>query len=165
MVNVISRMRFASTLTVYDKLKLSSESTDSCIEFTGRLSADGYGLIEDPKTKQVRKAHRVSYCIANNTLLEAIASQLVIHSCDNRKCINPKHLSLGTNADNMQDKADRGRSADRRGANCPTAKLTPELVREIRVAKGTCIQIGKRYGVSAKCVNNIQRRITWQNVV
>lgn len=163
-MSVISRMRSVTTLTVYDKVKLPSELPDTCIEFTGLLTWDGYGVLEDPKTHQVRKAHRVAYCVENKTTLDKITAVVIMHKCDNRKCINPKHLVAGTVADNNADRQAKGISADRRGANCPTAKLTPELVREIRAAKGTCIQIGKRYGVSAKCINNIQRRITWQNV-
>ena len=144
----------------FNSVKFDAEN---CVEFTGTLSK-GYGVVYCLAQDKLLKALRVSYCVHHGLTLDSIKDYVVMHKCDNAACINPLHLQLGTVLDNNADRATKGRSADRRGANCPTAKLTPELVKEIRIAKGTCIQIGKRYGVSAKCVNNIQRRITWQNV-
>jgi hypothetical protein len=164
MVNFVSGMKRIKVRSLSELITLPAELTDNCILHTGMLFSDGYGAVFDPTDRKIKKAHRISYCIYNSLTLSAIADRVVMHKCDTPSCINPLHLQLGTVLDNNADRQAKGRSSDRRGANCPTAKLTPALVREIRVAHGTCIQIGKRYGVSAKCVNNIQRRITWQNV-
>jgi hypothetical protein len=54
----------------------------------------------------------------------------VLHRCDNPRCINPVHLFLGTQADNMADKVAKGRQ--RKGTDCYQARLNPDKVREIR---------------------------------
>lgn len=72
-----------------------------CILWMGCTTADGYGK-RSHKGRTVR-AHRLAYCQANNVPLEDIKDYVVMHKCDVRNCINPKHLALGTHKENMSD--------------------------------------------------------------
>lgn len=87
----------------------------------------------------------------------------VLHRCDVPTCVNPAHLFLGTQAENMADMMAKGRGL--RGSRSPRAKLTPEYVRLIRVAVG-CRILGVRplarvFGVSRDTVKAVIEGRTW----
>lgn len=88
-----------------------SDETEDCI-FYPITNEDGYGDIqyynEDDKKRHCL-AHRLSYEVANNTTISS--DELVLHSCDNPGCVNPKHLRLGTHQENIQDRDSRNRQA------------------------------------------------------
>lgn len=85
-----------------------------------------YPLIRCGRGKRVAIS-RVVYAEKDPTLRD---DEVVRHSCDNRRCINPAHLLKGTTLDNMRDKVERNRQA--RGTRCPWAKLDESKVRDIR---------------------------------
>lgn len=91
---------------------------------------------------------------------------IVRHRCDNPPCINPDHLELGTNADNMRDMSTRGRSL--RGEKNPKAKLTEDDVRTIRrryAEEGiSTTRLGDEYGISSPMVSYIVLRKNWSHV-
>ena len=78
--------------------------------------------------------------------------EFVCHECDNRICVNPDHLFIGTHEDNILDKTFKGRAA---------RKLTPDLVREIRKAVGGQDEIAARFGVGQASVSAIKTGRTW----
>src|SRR5690348_1346681 len=77
---------------------------NGCWEFTGSLNNGGYGVIGFKG--KVWLAHRLSYYFHNGEIPKGL---LVCHKCDNRKCINPDHLFLGTYMDNYNDMVAKGR--------------------------------------------------------
>ncbi len=83
----------------------------------------------------------------------------VLHECDNRKCVNPDHLFLGTQKDNMQDQVAKGRS--RYGERHPMHKLSIHTVREIRDSEGTLRGIAAKFGICSAQVYRIRNRQQW----
>lgn len=76
---------------------------NNCWEWTAAKTDKGYGRIT-VEDRQLR-AHRVSWYLTHNEWPEL----LVLHKCDNSSCVNPNHLFLGSDADNMQDMISKGR--------------------------------------------------------
>lgn len=101
-----------------------------CVEFQGFRDKDGYGKITKGKSNFL--AHRLSYAESRGLDLSEINGLLVRHSCDNPACVNPGHLQVGTHADNMRDKVERGRASRLQGESHPRAKLKETQVSEIR---------------------------------
>jgi len=92
---------------------------------------------------------------------------LVLHSCDNPKCINPEHLRIGTHADNGQDMRDRDRSAKHHGEKNGMAVLNEERATEVveLVAQGATRRgVAKQLGVSPGSVRNILKGETWSHI-
>lgn len=137
-----------------------------CLEWTGFKNRDGYGVLH--RGGKLIKAHRLAYCNANGKLLDDIAGLVVRHKCDNRKCLNPDHLEIGTNADNTHDRHTRGRDA--KGPKNGNSKLTEaEIIAIRRDYRGHCRQTGarplaKKYGVSVSLISQIVSNAIWQNV-
>lgn len=138
--------------------ELSVAEESGCIRFTGHLDGEGYGRIMVARVKYM--AHRLSYYLNNGPIPDGY---VVRHKCDNPSCINPEHLEVGTQADNIADKVSRGRQA--RGSGAGRAILTEESVREIRSSPLKVSELSTLYGVSVVSIRNILRRKTWQHVV
>lgn len=104
------------------RAKVIVDSEDSCWMFTGSLCGKGYGQITAGR-RGALLAHRVAWELAYG---EVPADMLVCHTCDTPRCVNPKHLFLGTYLDNAVDMVKKGRQAQ--GATSGF-RLHPELVR------------------------------------
>ena len=91
---------------------------------------------------------------------------MVLHKCDTPACVNPDHLWLGTNTDNMADRSSKRRSA--RGEGHGLAKLTTTQAAEIRAkyAKGGVSQraLADEYSVSQRTVLNIHKNQIWKEI-
>lgn len=130
-----------------------------CWIWLGSLSRIGYGSIKiDGKTT---KAHRASW-IAHRG--EIPAGLKVLHKCDVRCCINPDHLFIGTQADNVHDMISKGRRPSFRGVLNGRSKLNAEQVREIRAASGTNVAIARQFGVGKSMVSYIRNGSYWGDV-
>lgn len=132
-----------------------------CWVFKGHKTAKGYGWFNAGPGRGPMAAHRFAY----DLLVKPIPSGMfVCHRCDNRPCVNPDHLFLGTAADNSADMVRKGRSPRARGEKSGKAKLTDAEVREIlrrRSAGDLCRSIAADFGVHPAHVSRIatgQRR-------
>lgn len=134
-------------------------SETGCIEWSGFKNHDGCGRIS--VGKRMEMAHRVSWESKNGTIPDGIQ---VLHKCDNRCCINPDHLFLGTQLDNMVDMNLKGRQVTQRGESSWHAKLTESDVRKIRNDPRTTKQIAAVYGVGFASISKIKTRKTWNHI-
>lgn len=112
------------------------------------------------------KAHRASWLLYRGDIPDGLH---VLHSCDNPACVNPHHLFLGTNLDNVMDRVSKGRSGweSRPGEAHPMSRLTEADVRSIRTryAAGTRGRaLAKEYGVNPATVSEIITRRKWKHV-
>lgn len=98
------------------------EHLGQCWEWVGPRLENGYG-----KFGQQGLTHRYSWVIHNDSIPDGLQ---VLHKCDNRCCVNPDHLFVGTPNDNMQDKIAKGNQV--RGEDQGSHKLTEDEVKEIR---------------------------------
>jgi hypothetical protein len=139
-----------------------------CWEFKGHRNKDGYGQIVawvDGK-KVVVGAHRLAASLWKGFDLTSPLRQL--HSCDNPPCFNPDHLFTGTQRDNMQDCAMKGRIGPRKGESNPRAKLTDDSVREIRRLRKTGMmvtEIATAIGISHGVVKKVLSGESWKHVI
>lgn len=99
-----------------------------CIEHTQKGNAGGYG--NTTIKGRMCYLHRLAYAEHNGLDVFAMGDVVIRHTCDNPRCINPRHLLAGTQAQNMQDKVQRGRIP--KGEAHKRAKLTDLQVGEIR---------------------------------
>lgn len=91
------------------KAKIDERGPDECWPWIGSCDSSGYGKVKLDSHTLV-KAPRVAWLLGND---EEPGDSLVLHSCDNRKCVNPKHLFLGDQKANMADKVQKGRARNR----------------------------------------------------
>lgn len=141
--------------------KIGPLQADGCRLWTAAGRGHGYGMFN--VRGRVMGAHRVAYQIAYGAPPEGLC---VCHRCDTRACVNPEHLFLGTQADNMADMVAKGRRAiPPRGVEVAVARLNDQQVREIRKASGIGPRaLGRRYGVSHTTIMDIRAGRRWRHV-
>ena len=143
------------------------EPNTGCWLWCAATNQYGYGIFAVwPKYVS---AHRLSWEMRHGKIADGLC---VLHKCDTPACVNPNHLFLGTQKDNMRDMASKGRSTKGRpgvvrGTRHGMSKLTPADVREARylLRKGyTKTEIGNRLGVSRSAIADLAARRTWRHV-
>lgn len=123
---------------------------------------DGYGVFCLHKPRRTVLAHRFSWEFHNGPITDGL---FVLHKCDVRSCVNPMHLFLGTQADNVRDAARKGRLAKHERHH--QAVLTEEQVKTIRaryVAGEKQRALVREYGVSRKVIGSICRNESWRGI-
>lgn len=135
---------------------------ENCWEWQGHLSMNGYGHI-GVRYGRMQGAHRFSYEMHNGPIPSGLH---VRHRCDNPACVNPAHLELGTQQDNVNDMIRRGRGNWRspKGEASPTAILTEAQAREIKFGSEMGSVLAKRFGISQATVSAIRRGRLWKHL-
>ena len=147
----------------------------TCWLWTLGHSPKGYGLFW--RNGRMERTHRVSWELANGTIPHGMC---VLHSCDVRSCVNPEHLFLGTNTDNVADMVSKGRQAIgdshgarvhpeclARGSRHGTAKLRQYEIPVIRILLSSGISmmdVANNFGVSERAVHLLKHGATWKHV-
>lgn len=140
--------------------RVDRRSISECWEWLGHRDSQGYGRLSNRRLGTFL-AHRLVFHLTYGYL-----PPVVRHVCDNPPCVNPTHLLPGTQADNTQDMARRGRS--QQGVRHAHAKLTEEDVMSIRQRRERGERVGSlaaEFGVSHSLISHIIARRLWRHVV
>lgn len=128
-----------------------------CTLWTGDVNANGYGRISFKKRAYL--AHRFVWEHVNGPIPPNV---LVCHKCDTPLCVNPDHLFLGTQQDNLADMVSKGRHI--RGSRHPLSKLNPDAVRAIRASSDPHPVAAETFGVSRALIRKVRNRSAWSHV-
>ena len=143
----------------------ATKQPNGCWEWTRGKRGSGYGAVEVVPGRGSIAANRASWILTHGSIPDGMQ---VLHTCDNRPCVNPDHLFLGTNYDNVQDKVSKGRQWKPIGRKNHAAKLTEADVREIRrlykTGKYGSDDLAKMFGVSKSSANKAATGFTWGHV-
>jgi hypothetical protein len=141
------------------------DKTSTCWFWEGKKDKRGYGklALEPGVTHREISAHRLSYQI-HYGMFES--SLFVCRQCDNPACVNPEHLFLGTNQDNVNDKVSKNRQL--KGSQIHNSKLVEDDIIRIRhlwfVEKCPQSKIAEMFGIGAKAVSKIVTNKRWTYV-
>lgn len=142
--------------------KAGLSDKNGCWNWTANKNPGGYGMFSLGLKKH--PAPRIAWQLFYGEIPEGL---LVCHKCDNRACVNPNHLFLGTPKDNMQDKAFKGRAYRPIGEKHHNAKLTADQVAEIKMSL-SCGEyqsaLADIYDVSVSVISRIKSGILWSHV-
>ncbi len=125
------------------------EPNSGCWLWIRGTNGAGYGRIYKPVKMA---AHRYAWQLYKGEIQQG---EQVLHRCDTPLCVNPEHLFIGTNDDNMRDK-----NRKRRG----TVKLTEQQVATIKLSSQTNTSLAKQYGVCDSTISDIRTKTTWKHV-
>lgn len=140
--------------------KVDKSSPDACWIWTGSIGGPGYGTFKVGKDHYVN-AHRFSWEITHGRIPNGLC---VCHKCDNRACVNPAHLFLGTIADNNRDMVSKGRQP--KGEKSGPSKLSGSQVIEIRAkyrsGDYSYRKLAAEYPVNWSAIRSVVKGRTWR---
>lgn len=150
-------------LKFWSRVKVLGES--DCWEYEGKGRITGYGSYSF--RGKLWLAHRLAWTLTNGQIPKGSGHHgtVVMHTCDNRLCVNPKHLMLGTQRDNVRDMDQKGRRVVRplNGEKHGNAKLTDADVVAIRRSRESDPALAKKYGVTPEAINYARTR-GWRHI-
>jgi hypothetical protein len=139
--------------------------TESCWLWTSTKNKSGHGTFRFAPDETMKKAHRVSWELANGPIP---LGMVVCHNCpsgDNPACVNPAHMFLGDQAENVRDCVRKGRIP--LGAKRASSKLTAEIVTRIRALARegrSSASLAREFGVATATARAIVLRLKWRSV-
>lgn len=138
------------------------KSVKECWNWKSSRRSDGYGQWRR-STGQIELAHRASWRLFRT---EIPKGAFILHRCDNPSCVNPSHLFLGSQADNMVDMWNKGRARPgmSRGEAHGMSKLTAAAVRKIRASQQSGVDLAAKYGVSPSTISDVRKRRIWKQI-
>jgi len=157
------KMKFKNTM---DKIKKYSvlEKRTGCWLWVKSVNRFNYGQMS--YKNKTTLSHRVSYCESNQLELSSIEGLSVLHKCNNPSCVNPDHLYIGNQKENMKDMVISKNSLF--GEKNKSAKLSKEkvlnIIEEYSTKTKTQKEISEKHGVSPSTVGSIVSGRTWSHV-
>lgn len=144
------------------KSKFTEGDKESCWDWEFGVTAGGYGQMAYKCKKYA--SHRLSWSYYNDKSIPK--GCVIMHTCDNPKCVNPSHLKLGTQKDNVADMMAKGRFKDynKKGSNNPQSVVNPDHVIDIYTSNGTHKAISEKYGYKLSTVANIRIGRGWTHI-
>jgi hypothetical protein len=129
----------------------------------GCLNASGYGniTVTSGGIRKSKLAHRVSYEAHFGSIPEGL---VVMHSCDNPACIEPEHLSVGTQLDNVTDMIQKNRKVILRGQAHGRTRLTDDQVKEIYLSDLSDSALAKQFEINRSVPWKIRRGHLWVHI-
>lgn len=157
--------------------KVAKGEPNECWLWLATRNNMGYGLLQqqiDGKNGK-RLAHRISFEIANGPVSQ---DACILHRCDTPLCVNPAHLFIGTLQDNVSDMWAKGRAGPQvkphrypggkppsfQGSAHPKAKLTDDIVREIRKSPESAYAWAKRLGMNRSTIRRAKLGLNWPHI-
>ena len=146
--------------------KVNKSGVNKCWNWTASCDGKGYGQFS--LNGKNHRAHRIAWEFCEGKIPDKL---FVCHKCDNKKCVNPDHLFLGTALSNVQDMDKKGRriSVIRVEERHSMAKLTNFKVKVIKIllrdSKMKQNAIAKYFQVTPDAINHIKKDKLWQNVI
>ena len=149
--------------------------SDECWEWQRSKTPNGYGrlryTIERNKYTNLY-AHRYAWELVNGPIPDGM---FILHKCDNPSCVNPSHLYLGTQSDNIRDRVIRGRNGHppedtpkRVGSQVSVARFKEEeipVIRDLYASGKISIRgLARKYDVSPSVIHSIIHRVTWKHI-
>lgn len=149
-----------TTLELYENaIKPYLRGTASgCLEWPFARNEKGYGIVFDPRDRKTKRTHRVAWEAFNDK-----PTGQVLHICDNKSCVNIRHLYVGTHTDNVKDALERRRY--KQGEAHYNTPLTKDQAIEILycvAGRMPLHEIAKIYNITQKTVCNIFKAKTWR---
>lgn len=143
------------------KAKIAPESQSGCWMWIGAVLHRGYGAFK--LDRATVRAHRFSWLIHFGTIPKGLN---VLHRCDAPLCVNPQHLFLGTQSDNMRDmrQKGRGKTPRLRMERHPMAKINMSIAEEIRAKRregATEPELMREYAVARTTITDVCRGKRW----
>ena len=155
----IDRTKFKSFKPVAERFIEKVEITDGCWIWAGAVNENGYGSFWDGERSET--ASRAAYRLFVSPIPDGL---FVLHRCDNPKCVKPSHLFLGSHEDNMRDRDLKGRAAKLSGSRNPSAKLTEDQAREIKLSSLPAAHFSSKFGIAESIVSSIRKGRTWKHL-
>ena len=143
--------------------KVNIGEEKDCWEWQGAYFVDGYGQFYLTSSVKIR-SNRMAWTLANGLIPKGLC---VLHLCNNRKCVNPKHLYVGTRTDNAHDRLISGNAP--KGEDHKLSKLTEQDVIEIREKyiprKYSQYKLAQEYGVTRTAIEQITTGRNWKHLL
>lgn len=129
--------------------------TSSCWEWTGAKTHNGYGVVRTSRPRMTVRVHRISYIIHKKIIPKGL---MILHSCDNRCCVNPAHLSAGTARENTLDMMKKRRhSKPPNNSEARKTKIPDEVIKMLGTVPDT--EIAKVLKVNPSVINRRRKSI------